>query len=396
MMRSSLLLLTGYAGKSATTFLILWGFARLSGAEGAGEFAFAMAVSFPVFILLELGLRNVLQTLHDSPPFRAYLLLRLAGVAIAVAGIAAAAAVVDGFPALPVLVPLLGMRAADSVLDICYGCLQADGRFGAVAGWMWVNNLLTVVAVAVPIALGLSAPVSIWGSFAASAVVLMPVMVWCLRSVDPTPWRPSVADTRRILSAGGRLGASLGLSSAMTYLPTVYLAASASAAVVGVFAVTQYVVTFANLFLSSIQQAQLRGLRAALASGGTERLRALSLRIGGRELLVGLGVAVLAVAAFPPLLSVVFGDEFVITRLEFLPIALTVVALSADYATSAPQLVLNRYSSRVGVAVVGLAAALVVAGATLQDATITTAGYVVLAGVAARALTGFVLLRRVW
>lgn len=395
MMRSSLLLLSGYAGKSATSFLILWGFARLTGAEGAGEFAFAMAVSFPVFILLELGLRNVLQTLQGSPPFRAYLLLRAAGVAVAVGGLAVAAVLVDGFPPSAVLVPLLGMRAADSLLDICYGCLQADGRIGSVARWMWINNLLTVVAVAVPIAAGLAAEVSIWGSFAASAVILVPVALRCLRTIDPTPWRPNRPDARRILGAGTHLGVSQGLSSAMTYLPTVYLAASASPSVVGVFAVTQYVVTFGNLFLSSIQQTQLRGLRHALAEGGRTRLRSLSVRIGVREVGVGLGLAVVAFAAFPPVLPLVFGDEFQIGYLEFLPIALTVVALSADYAASAPQLVLNRYLSRVGVALAGLVAALVVAGATFEDASLMSAGYVVLAGVLTRAVAGLVLVRRV-
>ncbi|MBA4607585.1 lipopolysaccharide biosynthesis protein [Aeromicrobium sp. Marseille-Q0843] len=393
-MKKSLLLLSGYAGKSATTLLILWGFARLSGAEGAGQFAYAMAVSFPVFILAELGLRNVLQTLHDTPPFRAYLWLRAGGVALAVASIGLTAVWADAFPPAAVLVPLLGMRAADSLLDICYGCLQADGRIGAVAGWMWTNTLLTVVAVAVPIAYNLAAEASIWGSFGASLVVLVPVAVWCLRTIDPTPWRPNRRDTRRVLGAGANLGVSQGVSSAMTYLPTVYLAASASTAVVGVFAVTQYVVTFGNLFLSSIQQTQLRSLRSGLASGGRERLKSLSLAVGARQVGVGLGIAVLALVAFPPLLPLVFGDEFTVSRWEFLPIALAVVALSGDYATSAPQLVLNRYRTRVGVAVAGLAAALVVAGLTYEDATLTTAGYVVLAGIAARAATGLAMVRK--
>lgn len=396
MMKNSLLLLSGYAGKSATTLLILWGFARLSGAEGAGQFAYALAVSFPVFILAELGLRNVLQTLHDSPPFRAYLALRTAGVVLAVGAIAAAAVLIDGFPPSAVLIPLLGMRAADSLLDICYGCLQSVGRVGAVARWMWINNLLTVVAVAIPLALGLPAEASIWGSFAASLVVAVPVMIWCLRSIDPARWRPNRRDTRRILTAGSHLGVSQGISSAMTYLPTIYLAAASSASVVGVFAVTQYVVTFANLFLSSIQQTQLRSLRAGFASGGLGRLKGLSLRIGMREMLLSFAMAVVALAAFPPLLPLIFGEEFVVSRLEFLPIALTVVALSADYATSAPQLVLNRYSSRAGVAVVGLVATLAVAAATIQDASLTSAGYVVLAGVSARALAGFVLVRRLF
>lgn len=393
-MKNSLLLLSGYVGKSATTFLILWAFARLSGAEGAGQFAYAMAVSFPVFILAELGLRNVLQTLHDTPPFRAYLWLRAGGVVLAVAAIGVTAVWVDSFPPAAVLWPLLGMRAADSLLDICYGCLQADGRIGAVARWMWINALLTVGAVAVPIAYDLPAEAAIWGSFAASLVVLVPVATWCLRTIDPAPWRPNRRDTRRVLGAGTNLGVSQGLSSAMTYLPTIYLATSASAAVVGVFAVTQYVVTFGNLFLSSIQQTQLRSLRAGLASGGRERLTSLSVAVGVREVGVGLGIALLALLAFPPLLPLVFGDEFTVTRWEFLPLALAVVALSGDYATSAPQLVLNRYRARVGVAVVGLAAALVVAGLTYEDATLTSAGYVVLAGVAARAVTGLVMVRK--
>ena len=57
------MLLSGYLGRAGSQALLLWAFARASGADGAGKFAFAFAVSTPVVVGFEFALRPVDQAL---------------------------------------------------------------------------------------------------------------------------------------------------------------------------------------------------------------------------------------------------------------------------------------------------------------------------------------------
>ena len=115
-----LLLLSAYVGKAATQLLLLLAYARSGGADEAGRFAFAVAVCTPVFILSELALRNVFQTLRDAPPLVVFL-LRVCTSIIAAAVVAVVASLVSGFPPASVLGLLLVLRVAERALDICYG-----------------------------------------------------------------------------------------------------------------------------------------------------------------------------------------------------------------------------------------------------------------------------------
>lgn len=388
----SLLLLSGYAGKAATQFFILWAFARTSGAAGAGEFALAIAICSPVFIVAELALRNVYQTLTAAPSFRAFVTLRAGCALVACGTIALVSLTTQRFPDADLLAPLLVMRTADSVLDICWGGLLAVGRVGAVAAWMWANTILTLIAVAVPVAAGLDPR---WG-IVGSAVVSTGVMVVVLASLLPGErgrWFLARSELRRVLRAAGTLGVAQGMDSLLLYLPALFLAAAANREQVGVFAVVMYVITFANLFFSSVMQTSLRTMRQLLAEG-VAPLRAYGRRVGGRLITVGVAGGLAAWAILPPISPVVFGPGFQVSHLEVLPVAVAAVALGVEYATTPVQLALNRYTTRVWATSAGVASAMVVAALTWQHASVAVAGLVLFAGMSARACVSVAMLRR--
>jgi O-antigen/teichoic acid export membrane protein len=386
------LLLSGYLGRAGTQFVILWAFARESGSAGAGEFALAFAVATPVFVLFDLALRNVYQTLQDAPAFRTYLRIRLvsAGAAALLLGAADAAGVLE--VRASILVPLLVMKAADTVLDLCCARLQVVKRIPQVAALNWLNTVLTLVLVSFSLATGLGAEVALAGSALASVGTLGAAVP--LLGRHPDTGRGGPAAVQAILRAGVTLGLAQTLTAALTYVPTWYLASGADTRAVGVFAACQYTVTLTALFLNSLTQTWLSDLRRIYDAEGRAALNRHASRIGiGTQAIATLGGA-LTLVLLVPVLPWVFGPDFEISYMVALPFALTIVALGVEAAVASVLLVLNKYGSRLATAVAANLSAVVLALITVNDASILTAGYVLLLGVATRCLASTVTLIR--
>jgi O-antigen/teichoic acid export membrane protein len=373
--------MSGYVARAGTQLAILWAFAYTAGAAGAGEFALALAVSSPVFALFELALRNVYQTLAAPPNFGVFLAVRTVGASVACLVVVGMAALIGSFPTLAVLIPLLVMKFADSVLDICFARLQVLHKVSAVAGWLWINSALTLVLIAVAVAAGGSAEATLIASAGASWLVLLTLLprLWPLRE------RGHSADwqLRRVLRSGIALGLAQTMGSLFVYLPTIFLAATESRETVGVFAACQYAVTLANLLFNSVMQTWLSPLRAAMDAHGLRGLRQSASRIGAALVLAGLVLGTLAATMLPIILPWAFGGSFQVSYWAALPIGLTIVLLGAEYATTAPLLVANRYGSRIVNSGVGLGAALI-AASVLPTSGVAAAGCVLLSGVATR------------
>jgi O-antigen/teichoic acid export membrane protein len=389
-----LLLMSGYLGKALTQVVILFAFARISGAHGAGEFAFALAICTPVFAVSELALRNILQTIVDAPSFRSFFLIRLVTASSACALVGVPALLVGGFPPVGTMMPILIMRAADSMLDICFGNLQAQHRVGTAAAWMWANTALTLVAVGLSMAIGTNAVLAIDGSALASVAVLLILGPRMLAGVGGA-WLMVRTDAKRVLRAGITLGAAQGCESLLIYLPTLYLTWGSTKVAVGVFAVCQYVVTLGNMAYSSVMQTSLSYMRKTYAEGGVVKLISEGRRSGVALVLLGVATAAAAIGVYPYIAPVIFGGQFDIDVWQMLPLGIAAVALSTEYATTALQLVLNHYQSRIQASLLGLGLVALVTLATSANASVVTAGYVLLAGLIGRALWSAVSLVRI-
>lgn len=381
----SLMLLSSYLGRSFTQVVILWVLAHEAGPSGSGQFAFAVAVSTPVFVVCELALRNVYQTIHDPPSFRVLLGIRAACACLAVVCVIAVSAVVAGFPPSEILVPVLAMKFADSVLDICMARFLVEGRIAVGAAYFWTNTLLTIGAICVTLVAGMGATSAIVSSALASALVAAVAVMRLIPQMEPVT-RPIGVQIRRVVRAGVTLGGAQALWSLLAYLPTFYLRVGATTAAVGVFAVCQYTVTLANLFFNSAMQTWLSRLRSAFVTDGRPALdrqwRRVAVYITGSGMLGGILVLVLAA----PIIERVFGDKFAISFAVVLPLAIVVVLGGVEYSASAMLLVLNLYGTRVVGGLIGLVVAIAVAAATLSHAGLVWAGCVALTGAAARCL----------
>lgn len=381
----SLVLLSGYIGRAFTQVLILWVFAHEAGPAGAGQFAFALAVSSPVFMAFELALRNVYQTLRDAPSFRLFLAVRVVCAVLAVVCVAAAAATISGFPPSEILMPLLAMKFADSVLDICLARFQVQGRIAVAAGHIWANTLLTVGAISGTLIVGSGATSAIAGSALVSALVAAVAVLPLLRRAEPVIG-PVGVQVRVVVRAGMVLGSAQALTSFLAYLPTLYLTVGATTEVVGVFAVCQYAVTLGNLFYNSAMQTWLSRLRHAYTTEGRPALEQEWRRVATYLTVIGALGGILTLSLLAPTVERGFGEGFAVSASVVLPLALVIVVMGVEYSAASKLLVLNLYGTRVVGGLIGLVAALALAAAALDHASVTLAGYVALTGATARCL----------
>lgn len=386
-------LLIGNVGRAATQALLLWIFADRGGAAHAGDFALALAILSPVFMLAEFGLRNVYQTLHERPAFWKFLAVRAVGAAVAFAFGIAAALFIAGAPPLLVMVSLASIKFADSILDILKAWLLAEGRYQDAATTTWINVALTLLLVAGALLTGQSAPVAAFASAAASALVAIPLCFVVLRAEATRQHADIVTGIGGMLRAGTRLGLAQFVISVVAYVPVFYLSVTGTAAVIGVFAACQYAVTLTNLVFSTMQQISLRELRATWLDGGSNALR----RVAQKHWLLTVGAAAGIGAAFvvglPFVLPVVFGGEFQVTALQVLPLGLAMAALGADYVADSLLMAANRYGRRLVLAAVSLAVAVVVALVLGAPGTVADAAIIMAASYATRAVMTYWLMR---
>ena len=203
-----------------------------------------MAFSTPFFIFTELALRNVYLTLREPPPFRVFFTVRLSTTVSAFLLVSTFFMLFHGsLPDARLMAPLIVLKVADSLLDMCFAELQCRQRIREAALLGWANTALSMLVIGLVIWLLLSPELAIFGSAASSMIAFVVGLRRCVRRTVKSPWLPSRDQLSRILHAGALLGLAQGMVALLTFLPTFYLAYASVPSAVGVFAVCQYVVT---------------------------------------------------------------------------------------------------------------------------------------------------------
>lgn len=229
-----------------------------------GQFAYALAVTGPVFVLANLQLRNLLATGIDSPHgFGDYLAARLLTatgaivVSLLIGGVFA-----PGLDSFELLALLAGAKACDSVGDICHGLYQRELDMRSAAISLMTNGLLSLALVALGMALWPTMRVATAAYAAGSAVTLVG---WDLRRMrkyaQPAERHVGRPGTLRAAAALMRQAMPLGVSSALgslrTNIPRYAVSASLGPAALGVFTALAYLTTLTNLIANATAQAAL-------------------------------------------------------------------------------------------------------------------------------------------
>lgn len=269
----------GTAVYSIAQWLILVLFARATSQAGLGEYAYALSVSAPFFILFGLSLRQVyVSDVRRESVWREYLSLRV--VASAVALVAACGFALMSGTVSGIYVTVALIKATDLVADIYLAPAQAVGRVRALGVYQAINGAASLALFALGLALGLvpvqALAISLGGSLLAGLYALSAERAARVVSPGRSPvWRGQVArPVWRLAMVAAPLGLAGFLNSAAQAAPRYVLEREVDLASVGVFSAMAYLLVAGNMLVGAVVQYELPRVVASNHEAGRGPTRA--------------------------------------------------------------------------------------------------------------------------
>jgi O-antigen/teichoic acid export membrane protein len=307
-----------YAGCQWGVFVLL---VKTLKVEEAGAFAYATAVTGPIFVLANLRLRVLLATGIESPGgFSDYLNARLLTTAAAVSlSLGIGAAVSPQVGSFSVLAIMAMGRACDAGSDLCHGLFQREMDMRSAAIGLSINGLLSVALVGLTLVLSSS----LWLATAAYAVgSFIALSAWDLPRAarlqhdggpvalaDDARRHAAMRSAWRLITTGLPLGLSSAIGSVQTNVPRYVIALYLGPAMLARFAAISYITMVGHLLVNATSQAALPVLARDAQTSDSRYHTQLGSLVAGTIVLGAL--LLIAVYLFgQPVLAFVYGKEY--------------------------------------------------------------------------------------
>jgi O-antigen/teichoic acid export membrane protein len=310
--------LSGYGIYMACQWAMLVVVARLGSPEKVGDLALGIALSAPVILFTNLGLRKVQVTdVHGQFQFGDYLGLRLLMTALALALVGAIAMGARHDASAGAAIFAVGLsKAVEATSDVVYGVLQQVERMGSIAVSLFLRGILGVGALATGMVLAHDVALGMLGVSAAWMAVLLvhdlPKARSALREQGVGGLRPrwSGRTLARLALVALPLGIVTPLIALLSSVPAVLIERLRGAGELGIYTALAYSYSAANRVASALGEAASARLAFYYARG---QRRPFARAMGGLLLLAGfigmLGLAV-ALVAGRPLLTFLYGPAY--------------------------------------------------------------------------------------
>lgn len=355
MIRSTIWLTLALAFRSLGQAGLLIVFARFGSPETLGSYSLALAVTAPIFVFCEFGLRTVYLTHRGNQPFRAYLRVRLVTLGLAMLLTAAVGAIfVPQMIGILLLVSLL--RAADSVGELYSAPLQRHGELPTILRAFSANAVLTIgVGIAVLVSLH-----NLYSVIAALIVVSSATTLLLMKrptdallaKEEPTSagTGPKWEDHVSVVRAGLPTGISWGLLSLLSSIPQYFLAAYYSQVEVGYFAIILYVVVVVEIFLNAVSQSWIPRAKKMLTESPSFFRAVVKTALHWTAAFIPLSAVVCAAAYI--MLPIIFGSTYRIDWAGIIPLFGSLVVLPLVFFSAMALNVANSYVKALTVSVV--------------------------------------------
>jgi len=300
----------GNAVYAAGQWAILSLLAKLGSSEMLGQYAFALAVTAPVTMLVHLNLRAVIGTdIAHKHLFRDYLSVRLWTTIAGLAAIAVLAWAVAPTRPMLLVILLAGLaQSAENVSDAFYGALQRHERMDRIAVSMIARAALS--AAAIGIALWLTHDIVI-AVAALAAARLTTLLAWDVRvGAEPVAGQPSTGSGFAILRTALPLGLVLMLVTLNTNLPRYAIERFAGIRELGAFAAVAGFLTAGNTIINALGQSATPRLARYFHDRDVARFRRLMLQLGGISVALGAAGVSGAVLLGASILRLLYRDEY--------------------------------------------------------------------------------------
>jgi O-antigen/teichoic acid export membrane protein len=271
--------------------------AKLGTTVAVGQFALALAITAPVFMLTNLFLRGIQATdARNEFSFGEYFTLRTIGTVV---GLAAIALVLLFYRrdtiSWGVVLFVAVAKSVESFTDVIAGLLQKHERLDQVAISMMLKGITSVAA--------FSLAFYYWHSVVYASAAMAVTWSFVFLSYD-------VRVAGKLLQAGERyftwnraalvkltklaapVGIVMGLVSLNANIPRYAVEHYRGSGELGIFAALAYLVVVVNLIVNALGQSAIARLSRSFAEGNLQLFRTVLERMS----IIGLGVAALAMA----------------------------------------------------------------------------------------------------
>jgi O-antigen/teichoic acid export membrane protein len=344
-----------YAGCQWAVLVIL---VRTLSAAEVGEYAYALAVTSPIFILANVRLRNLLAT-GVASDFRAYFTTRLLTTGCAWLVTLAVGAFSTSRPEVFFVIALIASaRSCDAVSDICHGLFQRELDMRTAAVGLMMNGIVSVLLVQVALALRPSLPPAAVAYAVGSGVALvawdLPHVVKMLRTrperSSAFPWTGAWS----LLVQALPLGLSSAVGSIQTNLPRYTIASLLGPAPLAIFAAISHLPLFGHLVVNAASQAALPLLAA---DARTRRSSYQSRLYGLVAASVGLGSLALLLTAVGgrAALRTIYGPEYAAHSAILLVMMATAVLTFTSVFLGTATTACGRFGTQLAVSTTSLA-----------------------------------------
>jgi len=297
-------LVGGNAIYAASQWALLIIVAKLGSVVQVGQFAYALALTAPIFILSQLQLRGLQATdAAGEYSFAEYLSLRVATTAAAVLAVVALAFLTtDAGPQRGVVLAMAVAKAIESVADVAHGRLQQIERLGAIAASFASRGVGGLLAFSLAFA--------VWRDLAPAITAMT---LWWLISYaaieGPAVWNSGsvsggahIAPVLRLALFAAPMGVVMALSSLNTQLPRYFIEASLGARGLGIFAGMAAIPLIGATIVSPLCQAASARLARAHYHGD---------RAGFRQTVGQLLIVAAAIGASMAAMTLLLGDRLI-------------------------------------------------------------------------------------
>nr|WP_228281646.1 oligosaccharide flippase family protein [Rubrobacter marinus] len=305
----------GYAVYVGCQWGMLVVLAKLGSPEMVGRFALGLAITAPIILFANLGLRPYQATDAERRyDFGEYLALRLLSTTAALLAVLCVVLLTGYGPETALAVALVGVaKGFEAVSDIFYGLLQQRERMDRVAKSMIFKGLLSLAGLAVAVYLTGSL---VWGVVALAAAWALVLCFYDLRSgvamlggSFPRPrWGAGRLGTLALTTLP--LGLAVVMTSLNANVPRYVVEGYLGTRELGIFAAMAYPVAAGATVVGALGQSASPRLAKHYASGDLRAFRALLIKLlGVGAALGGVGLLVAAVAG-REILSLVYTPEY--------------------------------------------------------------------------------------
>jgi O-antigen/teichoic acid export membrane protein len=305
--------LAGNVSYAASQWLAIVALARIGDTGMVGAYSLALAISSPIFLLVNLHLRTV-QATDVNGRFRLedYLGLRLLTVVLALAAMGLVSAF-GPFGELTrlVLIPVALTRASESISDIVYGHCQLFERMDSTGRSMVARAAGTLAAMCLMLASGAGLVASVSASMVFSAAVTV-LDVRLLRGETGAYPAPDfrTGPLRSLVSASFALALIMALSSLSAGTPRLLLARWQPESEVGIFSALALLPVSANIMVLALGQAAAPVMSRACVRGDWEGFRRAAWPLGRLAGLLALAGLAGALWAGGQLVNAVYGPDY--------------------------------------------------------------------------------------